>query len=102
MSLGYQDSMTSSLGKGIYFVVSILALSSLNLGRTIAFSLITELPSPHWRNYFLVCGSELSGHRRRADFGWLHRGQAHHRERAYRGLRRRNCLGGRSIRKGAT
>lgn len=59
ISLGYQESMTSTLGKGVYFLVSILALSSLNLGRTIAFSLITELPSPHWRNYFLVRGSEL-------------------------------------------
>ncbi|CAK0848402.1 unnamed protein product, partial [Prorocentrum cordatum] len=50
---------TPRLGMCIYFVVSILALSSLNTGRTIAFSLITELPSPHWRNYFLSFGSEV-------------------------------------------
>jgi len=43
----------------VYLMVSILALSALNLGRTIAFSLTTELPTPHWRNYFLCLGSEI-------------------------------------------
>jgi len=53
------DQMVTNMGMAIYLVVSILALSALNLGLTMAFSLTTELPSPHWKNYFLCVGSEI-------------------------------------------
>lgn len=53
------EKMDTSTGMGIYLAVSILALSSLNLGRTIAFTLATELPSPQWRDFFLSTGSQI-------------------------------------------
>mmetsp|Transcript_16398 Transcript_16398/g.47478 ORF Transcript_16398/g.47478 Transcript_16398/m.47478 type:complete len:570 (-) Transcript_16398:112-1821(-) len=59
VSLNFQDEMSSIVGMVLYLIVSILALSALNLGRTIAFTLTTELPTPHWRNYFLSLGSEI-------------------------------------------
>jgi hypothetical protein len=43
----------------LYLSVSILMLSFFNIGRTIAFSLTTELPTPQWRDYFLGHGSSL-------------------------------------------
>merc|ERR1712151_1480727 len=55
----FQMKMGTNLGMGIYLAISILALASLNLARTIAFSLTTELPSPHWRSYFLSIGSQI-------------------------------------------
>jgi len=51
--------MGSLVGKAAYLVISILALSSLNLGRSAAFTLATELPSPHWRGHFLSIASQL-------------------------------------------
>merc|ERR1719401_2741618 len=55
----FHESMSSALGTSLYFIVSILSMSFLNIGRTIAFSLTTELPSPQWRDYFLANGSSL-------------------------------------------
>eukprot|EP00931_Biecheleriopsis_adriatica_P037703 TRINITY_DN21628_c0_g1_i1.p1 TRINITY_DN21628_c0_g1~~TRINITY_DN21628_c0_g1_i1.p1 ORF type:complete len:588 (-),score=85.15 TRINITY_DN21628_c0_g1_i1:104-1867(-) len=54
-----QREMGSALGMAVYLLVSILALSSLNLGRTMAFSLTTALPTPQWRGYFLSVGSQI-------------------------------------------
>lgn len=49
----YHDRMVTTAGMVGYSVTSILVLSALNLGRTIAFTLITKLPSPMWRSIFL-------------------------------------------------
>merc|ERR1719401_3109196 len=51
--------MSSTFGMALYLVLAILTMSSFNIGRTIAFSLTTELPSPQWRDYFLANGSSL-------------------------------------------
>lgn len=51
--------VSSESGMAVYLLISILTLSFLNVGRTIAFSLTTELPSPQWRDYFLANASSL-------------------------------------------
>jgi MFS family permease len=58
-STRFHDRMGTSAGMGVYLGVSILALSLLNIARTIAFTLLTELPSPMWRDYFLSTGSQI-------------------------------------------
>merc|ERR1712125_198149 len=55
----FSKSMSSTFGMSLYLILSILTMSSFNIGRTIAFSLTTELPSPQWRDYFLANGSSL-------------------------------------------
>ena len=49
----YHDRMVTTAGMVGYSITSILILSALNLGRTIAFTLITKLPTPMWRGFFL-------------------------------------------------
>jgi hypothetical protein len=58
-STRFHDRMGTTAGMGVYLGVSILALSFLNIARTIAFTLLTELPSPMWRDYFLSTGSQI-------------------------------------------
>jgi hypothetical protein len=55
----FHRAMKSTAGLVFYLIISILTLSFFNIGRTIAFSLTTELPSPQWRDYFLAHGSSL-------------------------------------------
>lgn len=58
VSVRFERRMGSDLGMLVYLLVSIVTLSLLNLGRTIAFTLTTELPSPHWRGHFLSTASQ--------------------------------------------
>jgi MFS family permease len=53
------DFLNSALGVFFYTLISVVTLSLFNIGRAIAFSLTTELPSPHWRDYFLANASSL-------------------------------------------
>jgi hypothetical protein len=55
----FEKTINSHLGMALYLIISTIMLSFFNIGRTIAFSLTTELPSPHWRDYFLGHGSSL-------------------------------------------
>lgn len=59
VSLRFHDRMGTSAGMAVYLTVSIVALSLLNIARTISFTLLTELPSPMWRDYFLSTGSQI-------------------------------------------
>jgi len=59
VSLRYHDKMGSTWGMVIYLLVSIVALSLLNIGRTISFTLMTDLPSPQWRDHFLSTASQI-------------------------------------------
>jgi len=55
----FHDKMGTTSGMVIYLFVSIIALSFLNISRTISFTLMTELPSPQWRDHFLSSSSQL-------------------------------------------
>lgn len=55
----YHDRMVTTAGMVGYSVTSILVLSALNLGRTIAFTLITKLPTPMWRDFFLATSAKI-------------------------------------------
>jgi len=59
VSLRFHDRMGTDAGMAVYLTVSIIALSLLNIARTISFTLLTELPSPMWRDHFLATGSQI-------------------------------------------